>query len=216
MFDCYIFDCDGVLFDSLQANIEFYNALLSTFKKPLVNDSQIQYIHMATAEDSVAYLFKGDPRISEAQRLRLAADYHRFIPYMKLAQGAREVLQALKNMGKRIAIFTNRSTSMKAILEYFNLTSLFDYVVTALDVAKPKPDPEGLFLILKVLDMYPEETLFLGDSTLDQQASQSAGVPFAAFQCPDLDADYNIDTFEQILLLQPYKKGIYHADHRRD
>lgn len=215
MFDCYIFDCDGVLFDSLQANIEFYNTILSAFKKPPMKDSQINYIHMATAEESVAYLFKGDPLIEDAQRLRLNIDYHRFIPYMKLEPGAREVLQVLKGKGKKLAICTNRSTSMQAILENFDLVSLFDCVVTALDVKRPKPDPEGLFLILKTVSLPPEKVLFVGDSTLDQKASQSANIPFAAYKRIDFEADYYVDKFEQILSLQPYEEGDYHAYHRR-
>ncbi len=216
MFDTYIFDCDGVLFDSLQANIEFYNALLTAFGKPLVTGDQIPYIHMATAEESVAFLFKGDPRIEDAQRLRQRMDYHRFIPYMKLAPGAREVLRILKNKGKKLAVCTNRSVSMKAILEYFELDGLFDCVVTALDVMNPKPDPEGLLLILETLGQRPEDVLYLGDTIIDQQAARGAGIPFAVFRCPDLQADYHIDSFEQILTLFPYPKGVSYADLSRN
>lgn len=216
MFSCYIFDCDGVLFDSLQANIEFYNAILSAFKKPLISDAQTQYIHMATAEESVAYLFREDPRVDDAQRLRLSIDYHRFIPYMKLAPGAQEVLKILKEKDKRLAICTNRSTSMQAVLEYFDLASLFDCVVTSLDVTNPKPDPEGLFLVLKTLSLQPEEAVYVGDSIMDQQASKAARIPFAAYQCTELDADYTLETFWQILSLQPYQKGVSHAHYSWD
>ena len=215
MFNCYIFDCDGVLFDSLQANIEFYNALLEAFGKPLMTPEQVMYIHMATAEESVDYLFRDDPRREEAQQLRLNTDYQRFIPFMKLAPGAREVLQTLKKQGKKLAICTNRSTSMEAILEQFDLKALFDCVVTALDVVRPKPDPEGLLLVLERLNLSPGESLYIGDSTIDEEASRLAEIPFAAYRCPDLDADYHIDTFEEILSLQPIAKGVYHAPLRR-
>ncbi len=216
MFKAYIFDCDGVLFDSLDANIAFYNAILTAFHKPPMQKEQIEYIHMATAEESVAYLFQGDPRLDDAQRLRLSIDYHRFIPYMKLAPGAMDVLATLKKKGKSLAICTNRSTSMKAILDNFNLTPFFDCVVTALKVRNPKPDPEGLLLILKSLNLQPEESLYLGDSILDQQAARAAGIPFAAFQCPELNADYSIENFWQILSIQPNKKGVHHAHYRRN
>ena len=216
MFSCYIFDCDGVLFDSLEANIEFYNALLRAFGKPLMTPEQIQYIHMATAEESVDYLFMDDPRREEAQQLRLNTDYHTFIPFMKLAPGAREVLQTLKTQGKKLAICTNRSTSMEAILEQFDLKSLFDCVVTALDVVNPKPDPEGLFLVLERLHLTHSECLYIGDSTIDEEASRQADIPFAAYRCPELDADFHIDTFEELLTLQLIDKGVYHAPLRRN
>lgn len=216
MFDAYILDCDGVLFDSLQANIEFYNTLLKAFGKPPIDEAQIPYIHMATAEESVAYLFRGDPHLKEAQQLRLSMDYHRFIPFMKLAPGAREVLEILREKGKKLAICTNRSVSMRAVLDFFNLTPLFDYVVTTLEVTRPKPDPEGLLLILNALDLQAQSALFVGDSVLDQKAAQGAGIPFAAYKCPSLDANYTIESFWEILSLHPNMKGVYHAYCRRD
>ncbi len=215
MFTCYIFDCDGVLFDSLEANIAFYNYLLEAFGKPLMTPEQVQYIHMATAEESVDYLFADDPRREEAHHLRLHTDYHRFIPYMKLAPGARDVLQELKSRGKKLAICTNRSTSMKAILDQFSLQPFFDCVVTALDVSKPKPNPEGLFLVLKSLHVPPGEALYVGDSPLDAEASRLSGIPFAAYRQPDLEADYHLNTFEEILSLQPFTEGVYHAHRNR-
>ncbi len=216
MFDAYILDCDGVLFDSLQANIEFYNALLRAFDKPLIDATQLAFIHMATAEESVAYLFRGDPHLEDAQRLRTTMDYHQFIPYMKLAPGAREVLSILREKGKRLAICTNRSVSMRAVLDYFELSELFDCVVTTLEVRRPKPDPEGLQLILDTLKLVPTSALFVGDSILDQQASKAAGVPFAAYRCPELEADYFIESFWEILSLQPNMKGVSHAHVHRD
>lgn len=211
MFAGYIFDCDGVLFDSIQANIEFYNYLLKAFGKPPMTPEQVAYIHMATAEESVDYLFRGDSRLGEAQRLRLNTDYHRFIPFMKLAPGAKETLHSLKNQGRKLAICTNRSTSMEAILERFDLTRFFDCVVTALDVKTPKPDPEGLLLVLKALKISPEESLYVGDSPIDEEAARLAGIPFAAYRCPDLEADYHVDTFEKILVLKPVINGVRHA-----
>jgi HAD superfamily hydrolase (TIGR01509 family) len=216
MFDAYILDCDGVLFDSLQANIEFYNALLRAFGRSPLDDTQMAYIHMATAEESVAYLFRGDPHLEEAQKLRTTMDYHRFIPYMKLAPGAREVLEILKKRGKRLAICTNRSVSMRAVLEYFGLSKLFDCVVTTLEVKRPKPDPEGLRLILDTLNLTPISALFIGDSVLDQQAAKAAGIPFAGYRSPDLEAEYSIESFWEILSLQPNMKGVSHAHVRRD
>ncbi len=216
MFEGYIFDCDGVLFDSLKANIEFYNALLAAFDKPLMRKEQIDYIHMATAEESVAYLFEGDPHLEDAQRLRLATDYHRFIPYMKLEDSAREVLETLKERGKKLAVCTNRSTSMEAILEYFKLKSYFDCVVTALNVQNPKPDPEGLLQVLVSLQLAPEACLYVGDSRLDQEAAWRAGIPFAAFRCPELRADFHISSFSEILSLQPKQEGGIHATYNRN
>ncbi|HEX9949261.1 MAG TPA: HAD hydrolase-like protein, partial [Thermodesulfobacteriota bacterium] len=38
-----IFDCDGVLFDSKEANIAFYNQILSQFNLPPLTIAEVEY-----------------------------------------------------------------------------------------------------------------------------------------------------------------------------
>ena len=58
---CVIYDCDGVLFDSLEANRRLYNLIsLSSGRGPLTED-ELQYCHMHTVQDSIHCLFKEDP-----------------------------------------------------------------------------------------------------------------------------------------------------------
>ena len=55
-------------------------------------------------------------------------------------------------------------------------------VVTALDVKNPKPHPESLEMILQRLNLNKEETVFVGDSEVDQQTAKSSGVKFIAYK----------------------------------
>lgn len=41
-----IFDCDGVLFNTIKANETYYNMVLSHMKKPLLNKEQLKKVHM--------------------------------------------------------------------------------------------------------------------------------------------------------------------------
>jgi len=54
----------------------------------------------------------------------------------------------------------------------------FRTVVTMDDVQKMKPDPEGLYKILRGRE--PDSALYLGDNIGDALAAREAGVPFAA------------------------------------
>lgn len=47
------------------------------------------------------------------------------------------------------------------------------------DVKAPKPSPEGVKFALEHLGSSPEETLYIGDSTVDAETAQNAGVDFA-------------------------------------
>jgi HAD superfamily phosphatase len=57
-------------------------------------------------------------------------------------------------------------------------TASFKMVVTMDDVVKMKPDPEGLYKILRKRN--PRSALYLGDNIDDALAAREAGVPFAA------------------------------------
>ncbi len=58
---CVIYDCDGVLFDSLEANRRLYNHIaLSMGRTPLTSE-ELRYCHMNTVGDSIHCLFREDP-----------------------------------------------------------------------------------------------------------------------------------------------------------
>jgi phosphoglycolate phosphatase-like HAD superfamily hydrolase len=70
-FQLIIFDCDGVMFDSRRANEAFYNYIRSHFGLPPLSPGEVDYVHMATAEDSVNYIMPPELQ-AQAQALRLA------------------------------------------------------------------------------------------------------------------------------------------------
>jgi beta-phosphoglucomutase-like phosphatase (HAD superfamily) len=49
-----IFDCDGVMFDTVKANTAYYNSVLRHFGKPDMTPEQFAYSHMHTADDAMA------------------------------------------------------------------------------------------------------------------------------------------------------------------
>ncbi|MBW2616136.1 MAG: HAD hydrolase-like protein, partial [Deltaproteobacteria bacterium] len=142
-----IFDCDGVMFDSRQANINFYNHLLNRFNLPAMEEKQVPFIHMHTADESVQYLFRGTPHLEEAQAYRMNMDYTPFIKDMFIEPGLIELLRWLTpKFG--LAVATNRSNTIEEVIVGNGLNGFFDIVVSSLDVQNPKPHPESLFKIL--------------------------------------------------------------------
>ena len=57
------------------------------------------------------------------------------------------------------------------------MASLFSVVVGFEDVARHKPDPEGVELALGRLGVLPKEALLVGDSAADIEAARAAGCP---------------------------------------
>ena len=191
-FAAVIFDCDGVMFDSRQCNINFYNHLLSHFGLPLLRDEQVAYIHMASADESIRSIFRGSPYLEQALAYRLQMDYTPFIRDMIPEPGLKELLTLLKSR-HRLAVATNRSNTIRTVLDSFGLARYFDIVVCSLDVPKPKPHPDSLLKILDFFSIRPDQALYVGDSTVDAETAKAASVPFLAYKNRNLDAAFHAE-----------------------
>jgi HAD superfamily hydrolase (TIGR01509 family) len=191
-FFAVVFDCDGVMFESRQANINFYNHLLAHFRLPLLREEQVAYIHMATADESIRYVFKGTPYLEQALAYRLQVDYTPFVRDMLPEPGLKELLALLKPRCG-LAVATNRSNTIEKVIEYHGLAGYFDIVVSSLDVARPKPHPESLLKILDFFSIRPDQALYVGDSSVDAETAKAASVPFVAYKNKNLDAAFHVE-----------------------
>ena len=188
------FDCDGVLFDSQQANIAFYNAILAHFDQPPLAPEAVDYIHSHTVWESLNHIFKGYPDLAAVFHFARSFDYSPFISMMVEEPFLREFFQFLRP-GCYVALATNRTTTTRAVLTYHGLADNFDLVVSAQDVSYPKPHPESFVRILEHFCLSPQEAIYIGDSRVDEQFAANAGVPFVAYRNPGLTANYHLDSF---------------------
>ncbi len=188
------FDCDGVLFDSRQANTAFYNAILARFQRPPLSPQALEYVHSHTSPESLAYLFSDYPDFPEVMRFYRTLDYRPFISMMAEEPHLREFLEFLRPRW-RTALITNRTSTTKAVLAYHGLQESFDAVLSALDVSYPKPHPESFLRLLNQFGLESREAVYIGDSRVDEEFARNAGVPLVAYRNPQLEADYYLDSF---------------------
>ncbi len=193
-----VFDCDGVLFDSREANRAYYNAICKALGRPPLTEEEFHYVHMQTAENSVRFLFRHYPHLLEkALAFQKNLNYETFLPLLKPEPGLKELISSVRPPLKT-AVSTNRTTTMGRILEIFDMAPFFDLVVTALIAPKPKPHPEALKIILDHFGVDPKETLYVGDSLVDYQLTQSLGVPLVAFKNRELPAAFHVNDFYEL------------------
>lgn len=179
-----IYDCDGVILDSIESNYIFYNRVMDFLGRPEIDRNNCEakrVLHTYSFNDVMEYFFTGDPQREEAFRFAKTIHYRDLMPFMKMEDGFVEVLELLKPRTS-LAICTNRATSMDMIIEDFGLTGYFEYVMTAAQVTNPKPHPEPLLKVLSHFKIEPEEALFIGDGEVDMQAAKSAGIPFISYK----------------------------------
>jgi len=192
-----VFDCDGVLFDTEAANRVYYSRILQHFGQPAVTDEQFAYIHMHTVADSIKYLFPDASIRSEAYEFRKTLDYENYLQYLVIEPHLVALLEKLRPRIKT-AIATNRSDTMDRLLAEFNLDGHFDLVVTASDVERPKPYPDVLLKVLDFFALSPDQTIYIGDSKLDELAAEAACIPLVAYRNRELASDYHIETLKDL------------------
>lgn len=179
-----IYDCDGVMFDSLESNYIFYNRVMEHLGRPPLDradEAAREVLHTYCFTDVMEYFFKGDERREDALAFAKTIHYRDLMPYMRMEAGLIETLGRLKGHVS-LAVCTNRAISMEMIIEDFGLSGYFDCVMTAAKVANPKPHPEPLLKVLDHFGIEPAEALFIGDGEVDRQAAAGAGVPFVAYR----------------------------------
>ncbi len=189
-----IFDCDGVLFDSRDVNIRFYNRIKDYFGLDPMSREEEEYVHMHSVRDSLEYILPQQYH-SRLPEVREHIKYSEMLPYMRMEDGVSHLLELLLQKRVRMAINTNRSTTMNLLLQRFGLQDYFWPVITAGHVSRPKPHPESLHKIMELCGLHPEETVFIGDSVVDQETALGAGVSFWGYKNEYLKGDMFIPDF---------------------
>jgi len=185
------FDCDGVMFDSREANRAYYNHLLDRFHLPEMTPEQLAYAHMHTVDEALAFMIPDRDTLEAAHAYRKQLGYLPFLKYMQMEPGLVDLLERIRPRYKT-AVATNRTDTMAHVLKDNHIDHLFDLVVCALDVTFPKPHPEALNRVIDHFGVRPEEVMYVGDSQVDEKAAREAGIFFVAYRNPELTADRHI------------------------
>ena len=67
---CVIYDCDGVLFDSIEANMKLYNDLCALVGRVPLKAEEIKYVHTHTVYEAIHFIF-GEENGLEKKGLRI-------------------------------------------------------------------------------------------------------------------------------------------------
>ena len=192
-----IFDCDGVLFDSKQANTAYYNHIRFAVHLPPMTEEEAAFSHMVSTDEAIEKMIPAELK-AEAFRIRGSIKYKdNFMALMQPAPHMLHFLQAMKGAGLPLALCTNRSDSVYDVLNHFAIEEYFSPIMT-ITHAPPKPSPQGLLQIVGAWETTPGEVAFLGDSLVDQQAANAAGVPFWSYDNPQLQAEMHVSDFKEL------------------
>lgn len=194
-----IFDCDGVMIDSLEANREFYNILLSSLGLPPMTPEQEEYAFMATAKQALLNMIPAHYHDRIEDIIKNNINYDRdVLPKIRLMPGFLLFIQKCHERGIKLAIDTNRTDfGIYRVLEFFSLPPWFAPVITSSN-STPKPSGEGVEKICRDWKVVSSRVLFVGDSLDDRTAAEKGGAKFAAFGGKGLRGELEAKNFSEL------------------
>ena len=169
------FDWDGTLFDSTALIVHAIQNAVSDIGGVVPDKKQAAWVIGMGLGDAMAHLAAGiSPAQQRLMQARYLYHYSQMQDDLSLFSGALEMLRGLKNQGFKLAVATGKSRrGLNEALAHTELHDLFDSTRTA-DETAGKPDPRMLHEIMDELDVPPERTVMIGDTTHDLQLAQNA------------------------------------------
>jgi pyrophosphatase PpaX len=168
-----LFDWDGTLWDSAEASYQSYLRLFQGYGIPF-DRRRFEETYAPDWYATYRALGLAAELWAEADA-RWMAEYAR--EERRLLPGAREALERARALGLALGLVTSGSRArVLAELEAFAIRGLFTAVVCAEDVARRKPDPEGLVLALAHVGARAAEAAYVGDSPEDVAMAKASGV----------------------------------------
>ena len=173
-----LFDLDGTLCDTDEMIVQTMLAIYKDYKPTKERTrEELYYFSGPPIRDTLAREFPnydGD----EMYEVFKGVSKSFYPKCVKAYKDEVKVLTALKEKGYRLGVVTNKGLPLTIYsLELCGIDHLFDVIISADDVAIPKPDPAGIYKALDKLGVSnKEECLYLGDNDIDYETASNAGV----------------------------------------
>jgi len=199
-----LFDFDYTLADSSTAVVECCNAALKGIGLLPAQPERIHRTIGLSLPDTLARLAGEEHRhrAEEFRRIWRGRSDAVMLEKTTLYSETHQVVATLQSLGMSLGIVSTKwRKRILAVLEREELVDPFPVIVGGDDVTEHKPDPEGLLEAMRLLDVSPEQTAYVGDSPTDAHAAQRAGTSFVAV-LSGVTKTHEFDEFSALGILQ--------------
>lgn len=190
-----ILDFDGTLADTQPIIVGSIQRTLAELGLPARSDAECASIIGLPLVECFSNLF---PDIDTATAERCADRYREIFDELNepgavpLFPHVLETIRALHARGLQLAICSSRGRpTLEGFVKNFHLEPYISMVVSAGDVTYHKPHPEPVQIILKQLQVRPEEAVVVGDASFDILMGRAAG-------CRTVGVTYGNQTAEEL------------------
>ena len=201
-----LFDLDGTLIDSAPDLADAVNATMERLGRKTYDESTVRGWVGNGATVLVKRALSGsreideellDDVVQETLAIFMEAYRERLCERTVLYPGVSGTLEALRDLGCRMAVVTNKpSPFVEPILEKLGISSLFDLILGGEDLPRKKPDPLPLLTACGRMGTSVESAVMVGDSSNDILAAKRAGMQ-------SIGVTYGYNYGEEITVCEP-------------
>lgn len=176
-----LFDLDGTLADSLQDLADSCNYALQQNGFPIHPVADYRYlvgqgVDRLLLDASPEYAHDAQQQAALKQAFRQYYHEH-FLDATRLYPGISAMLETLHHTGYQMGLLSNKPDAfVTLIVESLSLSPYLDAYVGQRDGIARKPDPTAALQMIKQLGCSAADTCYVGDSNVDIQTAQNAGI----------------------------------------
>jgi phosphoglycolate phosphatase-like HAD superfamily hydrolase len=208
MFDAYIWDFDGTLFDTYPNMMTAVMRALKDFDLDIGDEDAYRIIKRHSIKKLVE-----SHGIANSEFVQVFHQYERKIvrPALPFA-GTKNTLQKIQDNGSSNFVLSHRDeNTLNDLLSRHGLLNYF-CAIYIIDTGFPrKPNPAGLNYIIEQFSLAKEKTVIIGDRPMDIQTGDNAGIYTCLFDqdhlLDDLVVDFHVYRMPDILSLSPIQSN---------
>jgi HAD superfamily hydrolase (TIGR01509 family) len=173
-----LFDWDGTLVDTGDVLLSCWHQMTERvlgYPFPVTETDRRKYLAMRASESFPT--LSDDPEVVKQLFVEFDLAYAAKAPeHVRAQAGAADLIAHLRSFAKVGVVTSKTAVRFHIDAAATGLAGTFDILITGDDVAKGKPDPEGIRSALETLGCAASASWYIGDGPVDIRAGRAAGV----------------------------------------
>ena len=170
-----LFDLDGTLYNTNDINYYAYKEALDKYGIKIDYNYYCNYCNGRHYKIFISPLVDNDDeKIEDIHKVKKNV-YSKYLDKVIINEHLFNIIKMIKSEYKICLVTTASKKNTMEILEYTNKKELFDLIITADDINKPKPDPEGFNKAINYYKADAKDVIIFEDSNVGVEAATKTG-----------------------------------------
>lgn len=193
----YIFDLDGVLIDSKHMMQQAWQVCELEYELTQTFDEYFKCIGMPFKDILKTIGIEDNHDAIKHTYDKASIELMEYC--LEFYDDVEDTLKELKKKHKIAVVTSKTAERTKLILDKMNVE--FDYVVSPKIGLRGKPAPDQIMFCLAMLNVDPQDAVYVGDMQVDYWASERAGIDFihATYGYGNVKCEHSVDQIKQLI-----------------